>query len=200
MPTIGCIFQHPGQQVMRSCVSGTRSACRPATGPSSVAHHVAPVGVAGRDHLRAHWMVGAGGLEVGRVERLVADRAIAAVLPCTHHRGGDVARAAPHRNAQRVVRTLRVRLRWLAHASAHSSARRRIRVCELDVQLLQALDHWSALAVADSATVDLAYRHHASERAGDEGLVGAVDIGQAEVALTRGDVGLARRSATRSRG
>jgi hypothetical protein len=40
-----------------------------------------------------------------------------------------------------------------------------------------------ALAVADHPPVDLHHRRHAAERAGDEGLVGRVHLGQREVAL-----------------
>ncbi len=64
--------------------------------------HATPVGLAGRDDLVAARMIGACVREVMRVERLVRHRAIAAVLPRTHHRGRDVARPRPHRDAQRI--------------------------------------------------------------------------------------------------
>ena len=56
------------------------------------------------------------------------------------------------------------------------------------------------LAVADHAAVDRAHRHHAGEGAGDEGFVGAVDLGQAEVLLERRDARFAAQPAARCRG
>src|SRR4051794_38768450 len=62
------------------------------------------------------------------------------------------------------------------------------------VQRLQALDHRSvrgfligASALADPAAVDGMYRHYTGESAGDEGLVGAVDVGEAEGFLEHGN-------------
>ena len=59
----------------------------------------APVGRLRGDHLGAQGMVEAGRLEIGGVEGLVADRAIGAGAEGAHHRGRNVARARPHRDA-----------------------------------------------------------------------------------------------------
>src|SRR5690606_30363460 len=60
----------------------------------------APVGVARGDDLVPARVVEAGFGQERGVQGLVADNAIGAVFPGPHHRGGDVARAAPHRDAQ----------------------------------------------------------------------------------------------------
>ena len=58
-----------------------------------------PVGRLGGDHLLAHRMEEAGRDQIGGVERLVGHRAICSRAERAHHRGRDVARARPHRDA-----------------------------------------------------------------------------------------------------
>ena len=61
--------------------------------------HLAPVGLAGTDHLVPAWMIQPGDVEVVGIQRLVDHHRVVAVLPRPHQRGGDVARARPHRQA-----------------------------------------------------------------------------------------------------
>ena len=64
----------------------------------------APVGLACGDDLLAPRVIQSGRRQIGRIQRLVAHRAVLAVFPGAHHRRGDVARTAPHRDAQRCRR------------------------------------------------------------------------------------------------
>src|SRR6185437_14755299 len=61
------------------------------------------------DHLVASGVLHAGGKQVVRVERLVDDGGVLAVFPRAHHRGGDVARARPHRDALPIARQAHTR-------------------------------------------------------------------------------------------
>ncbi len=61
------------------------------------------VGGLGGDDRIAHRVVDAGAGEVGRVQRLVDDDRVGAVLERAHHRRGDVPRAGPHRHADDVA-------------------------------------------------------------------------------------------------
>src|SRR5579859_513232 len=66
---------------------------------------------------------------------------------------------------------------------------RRIEMCKFDVQGLQARHDRATFAVADHAAIDLSYGNDACERAGHEGFLGTIHIGQAEIAFARGNVG-----------
>ena len=87
---------HAGQQVVRHVLlvpdrppvghragEGVRTTRRQSVSPAAMTSS------------RAGWSSPVAG-QVVRVQRLVADGAVAAVLPGPHQRGGDVARAAPH--------------------------------------------------------------------------------------------------------
>ena len=60
------------------------------------------IGGLGGDDLLARRVVDAGPREVGRVQRLVDDDRVGAVLERPHHRRGDVPRPGPHRHANGV--------------------------------------------------------------------------------------------------
>jgi hypothetical protein len=94
------VVRHPRQQVVAHVLLVPERAS-PRHRPEQCRDDFRRVGLAGGDHFLARRVVQAGGGEVRGVQRLIAHRAVAAVLPGTHHRGGDVARAAPHRDAQR---------------------------------------------------------------------------------------------------
>src|SRR3954469_14895514 len=72
---------------------------------------------------------------------------------------------------------------------ATSSPMRDLAVDRLAVEPGQPIGH-GPLAGTDVAPVDRPHGHQSGERAGDERLVGAVDVGQAEVALAGLDPGL----------
>src|SRR5215204_6081908 len=76
--------------------------------------------------------------------------------------------------------------RW-RESSGWRDACRHVGVEELVVQGLKALDHRPAAAIADRASVHGPDGHDAGERAGDEGLAGGVDVGEAERRLARRD-------------
>src|SRR5437667_278625 len=58
-----------------------------------------PIGLVMRDDLVASRMIKAGTLQVISIERFVPNARVAAVLPRTHHRGGNIAWPRPHGNA-----------------------------------------------------------------------------------------------------
>src|SRR5207237_9405043 len=78
-------------------------------------------GLRGHDRL-ARRVVDAGAGEVGRVQRLVHDDGVWAVLECAHHRRGDVPRAGPHRYADDVAHCA-------ARAATSASTSSRYSVC-----------------------------------------------------------------------
>ena len=65
----------------------------PGMGPVSVCRHCAPIGGLGSHDFFSARMLDAGLEEVVGIERLIHHRGVLAVLPGTHHGGGDVARA-----------------------------------------------------------------------------------------------------------
>src|SRR5690242_4799459 len=72
-------------------------------------------------------------------------------------------------------------------ASSYLHARAAFGFHELSVDVLQVFARWAALAVADRASVDFLDRRQARKSAGDEGFVGAVHVGQAEVLFEHGN-------------
>ena len=156
--------------------------------PQQGVHHATPVGVAIGDHFLARRMVQPGVVQVVRVQRLVADRAVAAVFPGPHHRRGDVARPRPHRHPHDVGRGARSRRSHAGRTRLAASAAANARYSDC-----RRCDHrparvFAARHLADLAAVDRTHRHHAAEGAGDEGFVGAIHIGQAEGLLQHRDV------------
>ena len=101
---------------------------RPAASPRSVAITLAPVAIHRRDHLVAHRMIGAAGLEEAAVERLVGDEGVGAAAEAAHHRRGEVARPRPHGDAE-----------W-----SRPLLLRDVALDALGVELLQPLDHRAA--------------------------------------------------------
>src|ERR1051326_5991956 len=79
-------------------------------------------------------------------------------------------------------------------AMASVAAARGLRVLELCVKPAQALSEGTGKPAAQNAAVDFGHRSHAAEGAGDEGLIGLVDVVEGEVAeMDRDAVGMAER-------
>src|SRR5690606_14672208 len=73
-----------------------------------------PVRRMAREHLVAERVICAALLQVTGIKRLVHDCGVRPVLPRAHHRGREVARTGPHRDAYAVV---------LVHSLTHTSTR-----------------------------------------------------------------------------
>ena len=65
--------------------------------------NISPVRLAVVDYFIGTGMITARRLQVMRVERLIAQECVRAISPRPHHRGGDVPRSGPHRDADRFI-------------------------------------------------------------------------------------------------
>ena len=162
-----------------SCASDTRRALPSGGGPASAAATFAPVGRLRSDHLVAHRMDEAGGDKIGGVERLVGDRAIGPRAESAHHRGRDVARTGPHRDAHDGAAALIGRSLRLPRPPAPCRARPSRRV--IGPEASTGARGSSPIVRPSTGATGV----KPGEGARGERLVGAIDVEQRKVLLER---------------